>query len=331
MATSGVTSVPVPERRRARWVRVLGRILLGLVTLVFLLLFGFAPYWLVGRVMAGGYVFQDHENAGLTPASFNLPFEDVSFRTADGVPLSGWWVPAAASRGSVVLVHGFNRSRIEMVRKVPFLHAHGFNVLLFDLRHHGKSGGALSTFGYLEQRDVRAAVAFAREHAAGPVTAWGVSLGAASVMLEAAQDPAVAAVICDSVYRSLPDTVRHHAELLHGWRPWLRPIPVGLLAREALFWIRHRGGFDPAEVDVLRAAGELGSRPALFVCNSGDRRMPMEIGFEMKQAAGDHARVLLVPGHSHGGSYREATAAYEHAVLTLLDEVAGPARVTVGG
>jgi hypothetical protein len=39
------------------------------------------------------------------------------------------------------MVHGLNRSRIEMVRRTPFVHQAGWNALLFDLRHHGESGG----------------------------------------------------------------------------------------------------------------------------------------------------------------------------------------------
>jgi pimeloyl-ACP methyl ester carboxylesterase len=333
MATSAAVDPPVASPGRGRrWARRLFRTLLGLLVLVVVFLFGIAPYWLVGRFMSGGYVFPDRENAGLSPASFDLPFEDVTFSTSDGLTLSGWWVPAANNAvGDVVLVHGVNRSRIENVRKVPFLHARGFNVLLFDMRHHGKSGGALSTFGYLEQRDVRAAVAYAHSRSPGPVVAWGISLGAASVVLDAADDPAIAGIVCDSSYRSLVDTVRHHAALLHGWAPWLRPVPVSVLAEEALFWIGRRGGFDPRQVDVVQAAHRLGSRPALFVCNSGDRRMPMEIAFELKDAAGPQARVLVVPGHSHGGSYREATAEYQHAVSILLDEVAVKAQGTAGG
>jgi pimeloyl-ACP methyl ester carboxylesterase len=333
MATTAVADVPVasPGRLR-RWARRIVRLLVSLLVLVVVLLFGVAPYWLVGRFMAGGYVFPDRENAGLTPASFDLPFEDVTFTTSDSLTLSGWWVPAANNAiGNVVLVHGVNRSRIENIRKVPFLHARGLNVLLFDLRHHGKSGGTLSTFGYLEQRDVRAAVAYARHRYAGPVVAWGVSLGAASVVLDAADDPGVSGIVCDSSYRSLVDTVRHHAALLHSWAPWLRPVPVSVLGEEALFWIARRGGFDPKDVDVVRAAHRLAPRPALFVCNSGDRRMPMEIAFELKDAAGPQARVLMVPGHSHGGSYREATAEYQHAVGMLLDDVAARAQGTAGG
>ena len=44
------------------------------------------------------FQFPDKENAGLTPASFELAFEDVAFKSADGTELKGWWVPAGAAR-----------------------------------------------------------------------------------------------------------------------------------------------------------------------------------------------------------------------------------------
>jgi pimeloyl-ACP methyl ester carboxylesterase len=298
-----------------------GRAALGLLGVLLLLVFGVAPYYLTGLVAVRRNQYHDRENQGLTPASFGLAHEDVAFEAADGTTLKGWWVPAREARGSVVLVHGLNRSRIEMVRKLPFLHGQGMSALLFDLRHHGESGGDRCTFGHLERTDVQAAVALSRRRVAGPSVVWGVSLGAASAMLAASDDPAVAGVVCDSTYRSLSDTVHHHLRLLGGSRAWLRVLPAGLLAEEMLFWVGRRGGFDPAAVDVARAASRLSGRPALFVCNAGDRRMPMEIAFELGRAAGPASRVLVVPGDTHGGAYREGTAAYESAVAALLDEV----------
>ena len=293
-----------------------------------LFVFGWVPYFLGGLATTRRFVYNDRENAGLTPASFGLSYEDLTFQASDGVPLKGWWVPAPQPRGTVVLVHGLNRSRIEMVKKVPFLHAQGWNALLFDLRHHGASGGGVSSFGYFEKADAHAAVDLARSRSAGPVVLWGVSLGAATAVLAAAEDPAVAGVICDSSYRSLTDTVVHHLALFRGFRWWLRIVPSWPVGREVLYWIGRRGGFDPDAVDVKGAAARLAGRPCLFVCNSGDRRMPAEIAFELKAAAGDRARVLVVPGNSHGGAYRDATAAYESAVGQVLDEVGpGPLRM----
>ena len=302
-----------------KWLKRVG---LVLVAALAIFIFGWAPYWLAGLATIRRFTYNDKENAGLTPKSFELPYEDVSFNAPDGVTLKGWWVPAPEARGTVVLVHGLNRSRIEMVKKVPFLHKQGWNALLFDLRHHGESGGSASSFGFFEKQDVHAATAFARSRAQGPVVLWGVSLGGASATLAAAEDPGVAALVCDSSYRSLRDTVSHHLRLFRGFRWWLRIVPNWPVANEVVYWIGRRARFDPDAVDVRGAAAHLAPRPCLFVCNSGDRRMPSEIAFELKAAAGPQAHVLVVPGTSHGGAYRDGTAAYESAVTELLGAAA---------
>lgn len=312
-----------------KWVKRAGLVALAALAVF---IFGWAPYWLAGLATTRRFAYKDKENDGLTPAKFDLPYEDVTFNAPDGVPLKGWWVPAPDARGTVVLVHGLNRSRVEMVRKVPFLHKQGWNALLFDLRHHGASGGTVSSFGFFEKQDVHAATALARARTQGPVVLWGVSLGAAAATLAAAEDAGVAALVCDSSYRSLRDTVAHHLSLFRGFRWWLRIVPSWPVAGEVVYWIGKRGGFDPDAIDIRGAAAHMAGRPCLFVCNSGDRRMPPEIAFELKSAAGPQAQVLVVPGQSHGGAYREGTAAYETAVTELLGAAASapPVRMALG-
>ena len=293
--------------------------------------FGWVPYFLGGMATTRRFQFPDKENAGLTPASLQLASEDVAFRTADGVELEGWWVPAPGAKGTVVMVHGLNRSRIEMLRRAPFVHQAGWNALLIDLRHHGASGGETTTFGVKEKEDVAAAVRLARQRSPGPVVLWGVSLGGASVVFAAAEDPDVAGVICDSSFRSLDDTVRHHLQLFRGFRWWLRIVPRWPVADLAIFWMGRRGGFDTAAADVRAAAARLKGRPALFVANSDDRRMPKEIAFDLQAAAGPGAEVLIVPGRSHGGAWRDGTAAYEAAATALLERARPAAAALVAG
>jgi alpha-beta hydrolase superfamily lysophospholipase len=310
------------------WRVWLKRIAIAIVSVFLLFTIGWLPYWLGGLATSRRFQFPDKENANLTPASFHLAFEDVAFRAADGTDLKGWWVPANGSRGTVVMVHGLNRSRIEMVRRVPFVHSAGWNAILMDLRHHGASGGAVTTFGVKEKEDVKAAVRLARERASGPVVLWGVSLGGASVVLAAAEDPGIAGVICDSSFRSLDDTVRHHLRLFRGFRWWLRLVPSWPVADLAIYWIGRRGGFDPADSNVEAAASRLRGRPVLFVANSEDQRMPKQIAFDLKAAVGDRADVLIVPGKSHGGAWRDGTAAYEAAAAGVL-RAAGQSPVTL--
>jgi alpha-beta hydrolase superfamily lysophospholipase len=310
------------------WLKRAGvAVLLGLVLFVF----GWVPYFLGGVATVRRFQFPDRENAGLTPASLGLTHEDVAFRSSDGVDIRGWWVPAEAARGSVVLVHGLNRTRLEMIRKAPFVNGRGWNALLIDLRHHGESGGERTSFGVGEREDVVAAARYARGRSAGPVVAWGVSLGGASVVLAAAADATIAGVVCDSSYRSLRDTVGHHLRIVRRFRWWLRLVPSWPVAEEVVFWIGRRGRFDPDEVDVVAAARRLDGRPALFVANSEDPRMPREIAFELQSAAGPAADVLVVPGRSHGGAWRDGTAAYETRVATLLEAARGAAATGVAG
>jgi pimeloyl-ACP methyl ester carboxylesterase len=305
-------------------VKRLKRAAFVLLALVALLMFGLLPYWLGGLATTRRFQFSDKENAGLTPAKLGLSSEDASFRAVDGVELSGWWVPAAqrpGEAGTVVLLHGLNRSRIEMARKLPFLHERGWNALAFDLRHHGTSGGSATTFGVREKDDAAAAVAFARQRASGPIVLWGVSLGGATAALASAADPSIAGLVCDSSFSTLSETLEHHLRLFRGFRWWMRAVPAWPTASLVRFWIGRRGAFDPQAADVMTAVRQLRGRPSLFVCNSGDRRMPATIAHALKAAAGPPAELLEVTGNSHGGAWRDGTQAYGDAVTRMLERV----------
>ena len=106
--------------------------------------------------------------------------------------------------------------------------------------------------------------------------------------------------------------------------PALKLVPQWPTSALVLFWIKERGGFDPAEVDVLSAAAKVNGRPSLFVANRGDARIPFAIAEEMTKAAGAKSHMILTESRSHGGAWRDARDIYEPAVRRLLDEVAPP-------
>ncbi|MDA0172247.1 alpha/beta fold hydrolase [Solirubrobacter taibaiensis] len=125
-------------------------------------------------------------------------YEDVEFPAADGVELSGWFIPAEGEgRGpAVVFAHGWLWNRLGNVagqvpvpdKDVDFLpaadalHAAGYHVLLFDLSNHGRSGRRLPiTYGINEAADVAGAVAYLGARAdvdAKRIGILGCSMGA---------------------------------------------------------------------------------------------------------------------------------------------------------
>ena len=129
------------------------------------------------------------------------PEQAVWMTTADGVRLAGAQLdgPRGGAFASVVLVHGLTNScRTPRIHAFAHLLARDVNVLVPDLRGHGRSGG-VSTLGRDEPLDVEAAVAAARAAWPGvPVVTIGVSLGGASAALHAGTFGGVAAVVAVS-------------------------------------------------------------------------------------------------------------------------------------
>jgi len=80
-----------------------------------------------------------------TPADLGLVYEPVAFASADdAILLRGWYLPASGER-AVVLVHGIDGNRWDTFHHQDQLaallvHA-GYDVLTFDLRGSGESGG----------------------------------------------------------------------------------------------------------------------------------------------------------------------------------------------
>ena len=102
-----------------------------------------------------------------TPASYGLTYRDVAFRTADGVRLSGWYIPPH-NGAAVVVLPGSGSTRTAVLSQAAVLARHGYGTLLLDTRGHGLSGGHAMDFGWWGDRDIAAAVSFLARQPARP-------------------------------------------------------------------------------------------------------------------------------------------------------------------
>ncbi|MGB0651722.1 MAG: alpha/beta hydrolase [Thermoplasmatota archaeon] len=211
----------------------------------------------------------------VTPADYGMAFEALRL-DSDGLALAAWWIPGNQTAPVVVLVHGHGATMAKSLERWgPNLHGAGYNLFAVDLRNHGASddGPVGVTFGASEWRDVAAAVAAARERAPGaPVALYGSSMGAATVLLAAAQDPTIAAVVADSGYASF----RFQAHLdgkQEGFPAFL--IDRALDAMDE----RAGGGADaPTSVDAVAAIQAI--RAPVLVAHCADDARVQPASFE---------------------------------------------------
>ena len=107
-----------------------------------------------------------------TPSDLGLLYQAVTFESdLDHIPLKGWYLPSRGER-AIIFVHGIGQNRWNTWERIPqkaqLFVEHGYDVLVFDLRGHGQSGGDRLGFGWLERNDVRGAVAYVESRGIAP-------------------------------------------------------------------------------------------------------------------------------------------------------------------
>jgi pimeloyl-ACP methyl ester carboxylesterase len=231
---------------------------------------------LAALVMAGIQVYRVTHPVREPSLASNLgaelaKVEEVSFRSTDGVILSGWLMHGPKRSAPVVLCHDLGESKNAVINIGIALNKAGFTVLAFDFRGHGGSGGDASTLGVDESRDVIGAVDFIANLPKDDVDArkigvFGSGMGAHAAVLAAADRPAVRVMVLDGLWPDARFSLAQHE--FAGW-PWgerhLGSIPA------ALFPLMAGTSIDSGRAeDVLPA---LAGRDLLLVAPAGDRRL----------------------------------------------------------
>ncbi len=250
--------------------------------------------------------------------------EDVSFRTADGLTLKGWWFPAPSPRQrAVVIVHGKDQDRIDSSfpsgRIARFLLPRGYSVLLFDLRGHGESEGFRWGLGEGEARDVVAAVDLASQKAGLPrsrVAIVAESMGAGSAMMALPKIADVGPMVLDSVYTSARTVVDEIGPAESGLPPIF--VPGMVLVARVLFGLNID---DVRPVDVVRAHPE---RPFLFIECDDDTTVYPHHALEMKAAsANPRTELWMASDCGHVKAMSAHPAEWEARVTAFLEKQLG--------
>jgi fermentation-respiration switch protein FrsA (DUF1100 family) len=220
---------------------------------------------------------------------FVRPFspEDVSFKTADGITLFGWFFRAHDAAGSVLFLHGNAGNISTHVNGVLWFVKAGFNLFIFDYRGYGRSGGEPSPGGVVLDAEAALEALLAMPSVdKDRIVVFGQSIGGAIAIDLVAMAPhraQVRALVVDSAFASYREIAREKMDML--WLTWPFQYPLSWAFSDR---------YSP-----LLFISRVSPIPVLFIHGMNDPVVPVHHGEELYDAAGEPKEIWLTGGEGH--------------------------------
>jgi len=280
--------------------------------LIYIFVVLFVAYWgwgVVLYIMQPRFLYSPLREVSYTPGDLELDFEDVVFKSEDGLRLNGWYIPASsrgrdrglagrgggspvtlAARGAkftVLFCHGNGGNMMHRLDSINVFRNLGLNCFIFDYRGYGNSEGRPSEEGtYL---DVAAAYRWLTEEKKiqpDKIVVFGRSLGG-SIAAQLAGRVKVGALVIESAFTS-------YADIGKKFYPYM---PVRWFAR-----------FSYRTIDYIKRV----SCPVMLVYSRNDEVVPFDFGLELYEAANEPKKFVEIFG-SHNDGFLVSGEVYKEA------------------
>lgn len=240
---------------------------------------------------------------------------DASITVPDQVILRGWLLRPERSNGNAVLVlHGLGDNRLGMSGYARLLLAHGYIVLLPDSRAHGVSGGALVTYGLLEQADIRQWVDFLSSAThAHCIYGMGESMGASQLLQSLATESRFCAVVAESPFSTFREIAYDRMGQPFHLGTWVGRTVLRPLVEIAFLRARWKYGLRMGDISPENAVSR-SNVPVLLIHGQIDRNIPVRHSRAI-HAWAPQTVLWEVPGADHCGAVAAAPEEFESKVL----------------
>ena len=278
-----------------------------------------------------------------TPAALGLQYKDITFPSRyDNVRIKGWFIPGILPNGhltsqlTIIMVHGDTSNRVDngvgILNLSGDLAHQGFAILAFDLRGNGESPAAPRSLGLYEQRDVLGAVDFLNSGTlpypelgrTRAIVGWGESMGGSTLILAAANEPAIKAIVSDSAFADVLPRLERDIPAA-GHLPTMF-TPGGLIAAQVLYGVDY---YHTRPMDVI---ANIAPRPIFLIQGTDDnknhRDTPPSHMFILAAAAlsapDANVQTWFVPGATHAQAYHVLGKVYVDRLVAFYTAAIGP-------
>jgi fermentation-respiration switch protein FrsA (DUF1100 family) len=247
--------------------------------------------------------------------------KDVYITSKDGLQLHGNYIPSPDPdcRRYAICIHGYADSAESMgLYARHYYEEHGMNVLLPDLRGHGKSQGNYVGMGLDDSRDILCWISRLLDtDPEAVIILHGISMGAATVLLTTGETlpPQVKAAVSDASYTSAYEEFR----TVYAGTPGA-VIPAGVMMEMVRGIALLRAHYDLKKASPLEAV-KLSKTPTLFIHGEEDDFVPASMMPRLFEAANCPKKFAWFAGAKHVQSVVVDPEGYWSQVDSFLESV----------
>lgn len=299
------------------------RVLLGIIALLFVVSVGASFYFFHVAQIREEKSFINNNGRSKDNSlyayeqSFDQLTKETLWMTNQGLKQDAWYVPAeTATNKTVIVVHGFTNDKEDMKPYAWMFHELGYNVLMPDNMSHGDSEGQIIGYGWNDRLNViKWAEMLVEQNSDSEITLFGVSMGAATVMMASGEESLpdqVVNIIEDCGYSSVWDELKYQAKEMYN-------LPAFPILYEVSAISKIRAGFSYGQASSVNQLKN-NTRPVLFIHGSDDTFVPTSMVYKNYQATQGEKELYIVKGAAHAKSFESDPKTYIEKISAFLQK-----------
>lgn len=244
-----------------------------------------------------------------------LPKREIMISSPFGYFIKAVLVEPYYTTQYIIISHGVTENKINSIKYMNLFLERGFNVLIYDHRRHGESGGKTTSFGHYEKFDLKAVVDWLKSEK-GPDLLLGIhgeSMGAATMLLYAGMlEDGANFYIADCPFSDFKEQLAYRLKMEFK-------LPSTLFLPVADLFLRVRDKYSIREVSPISVIENI-KNPILFIhSKKDDFILPMmtEALYERKKGP---KKLFMAANGVHAQSFNENMKEYEMMIDEFLQD-----------
>lgn len=248
------------------------------------------------------------------PSDLGLVADKLIIETEDLLMLDGYWIHAATEpKAILIFVHGIGGCKEHFLRMSKQMVHHGYESIVFDLRAHGNSEGAFTTYGFKEKNDISTIINLIRsKNDSIKIGIWGNSLGGAIALQTMAQESEISFGVIESTFRDLE-------EIMIDYQRRVINIPLGYYMKKSMREAERLAGFEIKDVKPIVSVKQI-AKPVLITHGDSDENISYLYGKDLyDNLLTQDKKWILVEGGGHFGLSETGGNDYLNQILDFIE------------